>query len=203
MDVVHAEKFLAALDADWARLVGQVGPYQPRRLPPHPPYEALLRAITHQQLQTRVAELILGRFLACFPGEAFPSPAQILALSPERLRACGLSQAKITAIHGLAKATELGQVPSRDAAQAMRDEELIACLTPLRGIGRWTVEMFLMENLQRPDVLPADDFGVRQGYRRLKGLEKAPTSAQLRQIGQDWQGFRSAAAWYLWRVPKA
>ena len=94
-----------------------------------------------------------------------------------------------------------GQVPTRAQALVASDMDLIERLTCLRGIGRWTVEMFLLENLQRPDVLPADDFGVCQGYRRLKGLEAAPGAAQLRRIGQAWQPYRSAAAWYLWRVP--
>lgn len=196
-----AETFLARIDADWARLVEQVGPYAPQFTPAYAPYAALIRAITHQQLQTRVANLILGRFLACFSGEEFPAPAAILALDPGVLRACGLSQAKVVAIRGVAEAALGGRVPTRAQALVASDMDLIERLTCLRGIGRWTVEMFLLENLQRPDVLPADDFGVRQGYRRLKGLEAAPSAVQLRRIGQAWQPYRSAAAWYLWRVP--
>ena len=99
------------------------------------------------------------------------------------------------ACRGVAEAALSGQVPTRAQALVASDMDLIERLTCLRGIGRWTVEMFLLENLQRPDVLPADDFGVRQGYRRLKGLEAAPGAAQLRRIGQAWQPYRSAAAW--------
>ncbi|MFV0370872.1 MAG: DNA-3-methyladenine glycosylase family protein [Azonexus sp.] len=197
-----APAFLARIDEDWARLIAQVGPYAPNFKPAHAPYEALIRAITHQQLQTRVANLILGRFIACFPAGAFPDPQAILATPSEVLRACGLSHAKIAAIHGVAEAACTGQVPDRATALGESDAALIERLIVLRGIGRWTVEMFLMENLQRPDVLPVDDFGVRQGYRRLKGLDKAPTPAQLRGIGLAWQPYRSAAAWYLWRVPQ-
>lgn len=196
-----AETFLTRIDADWARLVEQVGPYVPQFTLAYAPYAALIRAITHQQLQTRVAHLILERFLACFSGKEFPAPEAILALDPGLLRACGLSQAKVVAIRGVAEAALSGQVPTRAQALVASDMDLIERLTCLRGIGRWTVEMFLLENLQRPDVLPADDFGVRQGYRRLKGLEVAPGAAQLRRIGLAWQPYRSAAAWYLWRVP--
>lgn len=192
---------LAAVDADWARLVAAVGPCRLQPEPAREPYETLVRAVAYQQLHARAAEAILGRLLALYPPGAFPAPAALLATDSERLRACGLSARKVETLQGIARAALDGRVPSRAAAAALDDAALIASLTELRGIGRWTVEMLLIFGLGRLDVLPADDFGVRNGYRRLKGLERLPTPRQLAQAGQAWQPWRSVAAWYLWRVP--
>lgn len=192
---------LAAVDADWARLVAAVGPCRLQPEPAREPYETLVRAVAYQQLHARAAEAILGRLLALYPPGAFPAPAALLATDSERLRACGLSARKVETLQGIARAALDGRVPSRAAAAALDDAALIARLTELRGIGRWTVEMLLIFGLGRLDVLPADDFGVRNGYRRLKGLERLPTPRQLAQAGQAWQPWRSVAAWYLWRVP--
>lgn len=192
---------LAAVDADWARLVAAVGPCRLQPEPAREPYETLVRAVAYQQLHARAAEAILGRLLALYPPGAFPAPAALLATDSARLRACGLSARKVETLQGIARAALDGRVPSRAAAAALDDATLIARLTGLRGIGRWTVEMLLIFGLGRLDVLPADDFGVRNGYRRLKGLERLPTPRQLAQAGQAWQPWRSVAAWYLWRVP--
>lgn len=192
---------LAAVDADWARLVAAVGPCRLQPEPAREPYETLVRAVAYQQLHARAAEAILGRLLALYPPGAFPAPAALLATDSARLRACGLSARKVETLQGIARAALDGRVPSRAAAAALDDAALIASLTELRGIGRWTVEMLLIFGLGRLDVLPADDFGVRNGYRRLKGLERLPTPRQLAQAGQAWQPWRSVAAWYLWRVP--
>ena len=192
---------LAAVDADWARLVAAVGPCRLQPEPAREPYETLVRAVAYQQLHARAAEAILGRLLALYPPGAFPAPTALLATDSERLRACGLSARKVETLQGIARAALDGRVPSRAAAAALDAAALIASLTELRGIGRWTVEMLLIFGLGRLDVLPADDFGVRNGYRRLKGLERLPTPRQLAQAGQAWQPWRSVAAWYLWRVP--
>ena len=193
---------LAALDADWARLVAAVGPCRLQPEAQREPYETLVRAVAYQQLHARAAEAILARLLALYPQAAFPAPAALLATEFERLRACGLSARKVDTLQGIARAALDGRVPSRAAAAALDDGALIARLTELRGIGRWTVEMLLIFGLGRLDVLPAADFGVRNGYRRLKGLERLPTPRQLAEAGQTWQPWRSVAAWYLWRVPQ-
>lgn len=193
---------LAALDADWARLVAAVGPCRLQPEAQREPYETLVRAVAYQQLHARAAEAILARLLALYPQAAFPAPAMLLATEFERLRACGLSARKVDTLQGIARAALDGRVPSRAAAAALDDAALIARLTELRGIGRWTVEMLLIFGLGRLDVLPAADFGVRNGYRRLKGLERLPTPRQLAAAGQAWQPWRSVAAWYLWRVPE-
>ena len=159
-----------------------------------------MRAIAYQQLHARAAEAILGRLLALFPADDFPQPEQLLAVTPETLRACGFSASKLETVQGIAQATLEGLVPTREQALTMSDEALIERLVALRGVGRWTVEMLLIYSLGRSDILPVDDFGVREGYRRLKGLEKAPTPAQMRSLGGAWRPFRTVAAWYLWRA---
>jgi DNA-3-methyladenine glycosylase II len=164
------------------------------------PYEALVRAIAHQQVHGRAAEAMLGRLLALVPGEAFPPPGAVLALPDGALRGCGFSGAKVAAILDIAAAAAAGRVPSRRAAARLADDELIARLTELRGVGRWTVEMLLIFTLGRQDVLPVDDFGVREGYRIAAGLDVQPKPRALAEIGAAWAPFRSAAAWYLWRA---
>jgi DNA-3-methyladenine glycosylase II len=119
------------------------------------------------------------------------------------LRACGFSQAKTATILGIAQAARAGTIPSRQEAEALSDEALIARLVALRGVGRWTVEMLLMFTLGRPDILPIDDFGVREGWRVLKGLEARPMPKALAAAGAAWSPYRSTAAWYLWRAADA
>lgn len=197
-----AEKFLAALDPDWQALIAHVGPcvHQPR--PERDPYEALIRSVVYQQLHTRAAERILQRLLDLYPHGHCPDPEEVLATPYETLRACGLSGAKATSIMGLAQARLDGLIPDQARAMQMSEKELIERLTTLRGIGRWTVEMMMMYTLEREDILPADDFGVREGYRNLKRLDKAPSPRALREIAQAWAPYRSVASWYLWRMPK-
>jgi len=196
-----AERYLTALDEDWAGLIATVGPCRLSPGAEREPYEALVRAVAHQQLHARAAEAIMGRLLAIYGG-TFPTPAQLLATPVEALRASGFSGSKITTIHGIAQGAQDGYVPERDEADVMADEDLITRLVELKGIGRWTVEMLLIFTLERPDVLPVDDFGVREGYRRLKALAAAPKPKVLREIGLAWNPYRTVAAWYLWRVPK-
>ncbi|CAM3759698.1 DNA-3-methyladenine glycosylase 1 [Pseudomonas reidholzensis] len=196
----EAAGYLAGLDPDWARHIAVTGPCLHQATPGREPYEALVRAIAYQQLHARAAEAILGRMLALYPDTAFPSPAQLVATTPEALRACGFSASKLSTVQGIAKARLDGLVPSRDEALSLHDDVLIERLVTLRGVGRWTVEMLLMYCLERSDILPVDDFGVREGYRRIKGLEKAPTPAQMRALAAGWSPHRTVAAWYLWRA---
>jgi DNA-3-methyladenine glycosylase II len=126
----------------------------------------------------------------------------LLDIDPQAMRACGYSARKVETIRGIAAATLDGIVPDLATALALPDEELVSRLSALKGIGRWTVEMFLIYSLERPDILPADDFGVREGYRLLKSLETAPTPKALAVIGAAWSPHRTAASWYLWRVPR-
>ena len=195
-----AAAWLAGQDADWARHIAAVGPCLHRATPGREPYEALVRAIAYQQLHARAAEAILGRLLALFAQADFPSPAQLLAVPLEVMRGCGFSASKTATLHGIAQASLEGIVPDRAEALALDDQALIERLVALRGVGRWTVEMLLIYSLARSEIRPVDDFGVREGSRRMKGLDKAPTPAQMRVLGGAWSPYRTVAAWYLWRA---
>ncbi len=197
-----ASEFLAALDPHWQQHIAAVGPCLHQPHPARDPYESLVRAIAYQQLHAKAGDAIVGRLIALFPGQTFPRPAQILAAGFDQLRNCGFSAGKIATIQGIAQATLDGVVPDYATALAMDDEALIERLISLRGVGRWTVEMLLIYSLERMDILPADDFGVREGYRRLQGLEVQPTRKQMIEIGLAWSPYRTVAAWYLWRVAK-
>jgi len=166
------------------------------------PYQALVAAIAHQQLHGRAAEAILRRLYA-LTGNACPAPSALLALDDTILRGCGFSFAKIAALRDIAQNALAGVVPTRRAAMRMSDAALIERLCGLRGIGRWTVEMLLIFSLGRPDVLPVDDFGVREGYRLLYRLDEQPKPRALAVIGEAYAPFRSTAAWYLWRAADA
>ncbi len=159
-----------------------------------------MRAIAHQQLHGRAAEAILSRFYALFPDHAFPLPEQVLATDDTALRSCGFSASKIAALRDICARTLDGTVPSRLASARLSDEALIERLVTIRGVGRWTVEMLLIFTLGRPDVLPVDDFGVREGYRVLQGLDVQPKPRALGEIGLAWAPFRSFATWYLYRA---
>lgn len=197
----QATKFLTNLDADWARLIETVGECQFEPKPAREPYEALIRAVAYQQLHAKAGDAIIKRLLNIY-GDAFPAPSQLLATDFVNLRACGFSARKIETIQGIAEGAISGLVPTRTEAASMADEDLILRLVTLKGIGRWTVEMLLMFTMARMDVLPADDFGVVQGYKRLKKLKVAPTRKEITEIGKTWSPYRTIASWYLWRVPK-
>ncbi len=164
------------------------------------PYESLAQAITHQQLHAAAARSILARFVSAFGNGAFPTPETVIATPGEALRTVGLSFSKIAALKDLAAKTVEGVVPDRATLVSLGDEEIIARLTEVRGIGRWTVEMLLMFQLGRPDILPVDDFGVRFGFQATYGLRKMPAPKALAAYGELWGPHRSAAAWYLWRA---
>jgi DNA-3-methyladenine glycosylase II len=196
-----ASDFLSRLDDDWAGLIAAVGPCQFAPKAEREPYEALVRAVAYQQLHGKAGDAILKRFKALFQ-DAFPQPQQILDTQFDALRSCGFSARKIETIQGIAQAALDGLVPDRLAAESMSDSLLIEQLSQLKGIGRWTVEMMLMFTLQRMDILPVDDLGVVEGYRRLKKLPVAPKRQEMAIIGQAWSPHRSIASWYLWHVPK-
>lgn len=197
-----ARQFLAGIDQDWARLINTVGPCLHQPKPTRDPFQALVRAIAYQQLHAKAGDAILRRLLALYPGQDFPRPEQLLATDVQQLRGCGFSAGKTATLLGIAQAALDGTVPDYSTALTLDDETLIKRLVTLRGVGRWTVEMLLIYTLERQDILPADDFGVREGYRRLKGLEQVPSRKQMSEIGQALSPWRTVAAWYLWRVPK-
>jgi DNA-3-methyladenine glycosylase II len=167
------------------------------------PYEALISAVAHKQLHATAAEAILRRFKALFPKARFPKPEQVLNATDEALRGCGFSTGKMLAIRDIAAKTLSGQIPSRAAALKLDDDELIARLVEVRGVGRWTVEMLLIFTLGRPDVFPSDDYGVRNGWRIAKKLDEMPKPKEFRLLAERWQPHRTLAAWYLWRAADA
>ena len=164
------------------------------------PYEALTRAIAHQQLNGRAAQTILTRFVALFGNRRFPTPAEVLATHPRRLRSAGFSRAKVRAIKDIARHALAGTVPTRRAAAHLDDEAIIERLLPIRGVGRWTVEMLLIFTLGRPDVWPVDDFGIRKGFATIHGLVEPPTPKALDPLGEIYRPYRSSAAWYCWQA---
>lgn len=193
-----AQAHLQAAHPVLAALIQRIGPCTARPTP-REPHEALVRAIAHQQLHARAAEAILTRFIALVPG-FFPSPAGTAALADEQLRACGFSASKVAAIRDICARTLDGTVPSAAVAVTLPDAALIERLITIRGVGRWTVEMVLISTLGRPDVLPVDDFGVREGWRLINGHEAQLRPRELAAVGEAWGPYRSTAAWYLWRA---
>jgi DNA-3-methyladenine glycosylase II len=171
---------------------------EPRRT--HAPFRSLARAIAHQQLNGTAAEKILARFVALYEGAEFPEPRHVIETPDHDLRGVGFSFAKIAALKDLAAKTLAGIVPDSDALTSLGDAEIIERLTQVRGIGRWTVEMMLMFQLGRHDVLPVDDFGVRNGFRLAYGLKGMPKPRALAEFGERWAPYRTMAAWYLWRA---
>jgi DNA-3-methyladenine glycosylase II len=187
---------LARVDPVMAAIIAKVGACQIVRRRER--FRALARAIIFQQLAGAAANAIYGRVVGLYPGRAFPHPTQILATPDAILRKAGLSAKKALYIKDLA--THVNQkILNFHRFARMTDEEIIADLTRVKGIGRWTAEMFLMFNLARPDVLPVDDLGVRNAVRRAYSMRKPPTPKELRVFGQRWSPYRTAAAWYLWK----
>ena len=195
-----AEAHLTKVCPLMRRAVAKVGPCQLELQPKRQPYESLMRAVAHQQLNGRAAETILGRFGALYPRGRFPSPRAVLATDAGDLRAVGFSHAKVRALHDIALKAESGLVPGRAEISRMEDAAIIERLTQVRGVGRWTVEMLLIFQLGRPDVLPVDDFGVAKGFGLLKKMKEHPKPRQLAEWGQRWAPYRTVASWYLWRV---
>jgi len=194
-----AIRHLSKADPIMRTLIERVGPCG-LAIRKQQPFETLVRAIAHQQIHGRAAEAILGRFIALFPGRGFPRPAAVAAMPAAKMRRAGFSRGKIRAIKHIARAARDGRVPTRRACHRLSDEALIERLTELHGVGQWTVEMLLIFTLGRPDVLPVDDFGVREGFKIAYRRRTQPTPKQLRRYGARWSPHRSIAAWYLWRA---
>lgn len=182
------------------RLIRVIGPYTLKPRVRRSPFESLARAIAYQQLHDKAAESILRRFIALCPGPRFPTPKELLALNTRAIRRAGFSRAKVAALRDLAAKALDGTVPTSRAVRTLDDDAIVERLVAVRGIGRWTVEMLLIFQLGRPDVLPVDDFGVRSGFRIAYGRRTMPTPKEVLRYGERWKPHRTAAAWYLWRA---
>jgi len=196
----HAIQHLVRADKILARLIRKIGPCALRPKRGRPPFQALVRSVTFQQLNGKAAETILGRVLALYPGKRFPAPEELLATPDGQLRAAGLSRNKTAAVKDIAAKTIEGIVPDSRAIQKMSNEEILERLTTVRGVGPWTVEMLLIFTLGREDVFPATDFGVRKGFALTYGLKELPAPKELLAHAEIWRPHRTTASWYLWRA---
>jgi len=196
----EALRHLRRVDPVMAQLIRRAGPYAVKPERGAGPYEALVQAVAHQQLTGKAAKTILGRFYALYGIDCCPEPARLVETPDEALRGCGFSRAKSAALKDIAARSLDGSIPPRRALARMKDEAIIERLIEARGVGRWTVEMFLMFTLGRPDVLPVDDYGVRLGYKIAYGKRTLPKPKSLAKLGERWAPFRTTAAWYLWRA---
>ena len=198
--LIRPEVHLAKFDPRLAALIRRAGPFtvSPEKLVR--PFDALAESIVYQQLNGKAAATIWGRVRALYPRRKWLDPRLVLATLDQKFRAAGLSRSKTVAIKDLAAKTIDGTVPSTRALERMSDEEIVARLTTVRGIGRWTVEMLLLFDLGRLDVWPATDYGVLKGFAKTFGRKKLPTPKQLHHFGERWRPYRSVAAWYFWRA---
>ncbi len=190
---------LAGTDNHLAWLFAAVGRYRMRQETNYSPFQSLLRAIVYQHVSTHSAEAVHQRLRALFAYRR-AKPEALLALDEPALRAAGLPRAKILAVRDLALRTLAGEIPGRRKMETMTDKQIIDELTKVRGIGPWTVEMFLLFRLGRPDVLPVGDLGVRRGFGLLHELAQPPSANTLLTYGERWRPYRSVATWYLWRA---
>jgi DNA-3-methyladenine glycosylase II len=198
-----ALKHLSAVDPVMRRLIREVGACTLAHEPWRSPFQSLVQAVAHQQLNGTAAGTILTRFKKLFPGRNFPKPEDLAKVTDEQIRACGFSFAKIRAIRDIAEKTLSGVVPTSRQIVKLTDEEIILRLTEVRGVGRWTVEMLLIFQLGREDVLPVDDFGVRTGFRLAYKKRALPKPKALRKFGARWRPHATTAAWYLWQAANA
>ncbi len=198
--MTDALRHLRRVDPVMAQLIRRAGPYTPKPERGVGAYEALVQAVAHQQLTAKAANTILDRFYALYGGDSIPTPGLLVATPDERLRAVGFSRAKAASLKDIAAKTLDGTIPARRLLSRMKDEAIIERLVEARGVGRWTVEMFLMFTLGRPDVLPVDDYGICNGFRIAYGKRKLPKPKALAKFGERWAPYRTTASWYLWRA---
>ena len=164
------------------------------------PFHYLMRAIVYQQLSGKAAGTIHGRVIDLFPSKREVTAARLLKLSDKKLRGAGLSANKLKAIRDLARRTDRGEIPSFAKLRKLDDDEIVELLTAVRGVGRWTVEMLLIFQLGRPDVLPVDDLGVRKGYAIAHGLDEMPKPKELIELAEPWRPYRTVGSWFCWRA---
>jgi len=193
-----AHKHLSKRDSVIRRLIREHGKCDLTPETRRPPFQSLVQAVAHQQLNGTAANTILTRFKKLFPGRKFPRPEDLAKVTDAQIRACGFSFAKIKSIRDITAKALDGTIPSSRQIVKLSDDEIVARLTEVRGVGRWTVEMLLIFQLGRPDVLPADDFGVRTGFRLAYRKREMPKPKELLAFGEKWKPHRTTAAWFLW-----
>ena len=196
-DYKAARRHLMRTDPKLAAIIKRIGPCELHAAAPKDPFEALCMSIASQQLSTKAADTIFRRFCDLFPPDRRPSPERVMTLTDDEIRGVGFSRPKVGFIKDLAAHVLDGRL---DLAGLTKhpDEEVMRQLVGVKGIGRWTAEIFLMFRLGRPDILPADDLGLMNAVHRVYRLRKRPDAKRLRKMGETWRPYRSVASWYLW-----
>jgi DNA-3-methyladenine glycosylase II len=197
-DYSKARRHLMRRDPVLRDIIKRIGPCELHNAGPADPFEALTMSIASQQLSVKAADTIFGRFRDLFPPDRRPTAVRVLSLSEDQIRGVGFSRPKAGFIKDLAARVDDGRL---DLAGMRKhsDEEVMTQLVAVKGIGRWTAEIFLMFRLLRPDILPADDLGLMNAVHRAYGLRKRPTPDKVRKMGETWRPYRSVASWYLWQ----
>ncbi len=199
VDAEHVMRELSRADRLLAKVIRRIGSFPTKKRKPQHPFASLLQTIVYQQLAGKAAEAIFGRVKA-LGANGFPTPEDILEASTLKLRNAGLSRQKIAAVRDLAAKTLDGTVPTLAKIRRMSEEEIHERLTQVHGIGEWSVQMFLMFRLGRPDVLPVYDYGIQKGFQRVYGHRNVPKPKFILEHGERWRPYRSIACWYLWRA---
>ena len=191
-------KHLKKTDPKLGLIIKRVGPCKLHAFAPRDPFEALCMSIASQQLSTKAADTIFRRFCDLFQPDRTPTPERVMTLGDDEIRAVGFSRPKVTFIKDLAGHVLDGRLDLK-GLKKHPDDEVMRQLIAVKGIGRWTAEIFLMFRLGRPDIFPADDLGLMNAVQRAYGLRKRPDAKRLRKMGEAWKPYRSVAAWYLWQ----
>jgi DNA-3-methyladenine glycosylase II len=199
-ELAEAVRHLSERDETLKTLIAETVPFQIDVADAQSPYEVLMESIVYQSISGKAAATIFGRIKALGSDGRPPTPEQMLKIPPTKLRKAGLSGAKVLAMKDLAKKALAGIVPTHDEAVKLSDEELVERLVSVRGIGAWTVEMFLIFRLGRPDVLPIHDLGVKKGWSVAYGKKHMPKPKELLEFGERWRPYRTVASWYMWRA---
>jgi DNA-3-methyladenine glycosylase II len=199
-DHIAAIAHLSKVDRRLARLIEKTPEFGLNLRDAETPYESLLQAIVYQSIAGKAAKVIFDRIRALGSNGRCPTPEELLLVHFRTLRKAGLSKAKIAAVRDLATKTIVGTVPTMEHAAKLSDQELVDRLISVRGIGAWTVEMFLIFRLGRPDVLPIHDYGVQKGFALTYGKKAIPKPRELAEFGERWRPYRTVASWYMWRA---
>ena len=195
----RARRALMRRDPRLSALIKRVGRCRLPEARTREPFAALVRAILSQQLSGKAADTIHGRVVTLVGGQEALLPAALLAVDPVALRGAGVSRPKISYLRDLAERVHDGRL-DLPALETSSDEEVIAAITAVKGLGRWSAEMFLMFRLNRPDVFPVADLGIVKGVQKLLGMKRRPKPRTLERLAESWRPYRSVAAWYLWRI---
>jgi DNA-3-methyladenine glycosylase II len=198
VDYTIARRHLRKADPKLGQIIKRVGPCELHAAAPRDPFEALCMSIASQQLSVKAAATIFNRFCDLFAPDRRPTPERVMTMTGAEIRAVGFSRPKVTFIQDLAAHVLDGRLDLKGLKQHP-DEEVMRQLVAVKGIGRWTAEIFLIFRLGRPDILPADDLGLMNAVQRAYGLRKRPDATRLRKMGEIWRPHRSVAAWYLWQ----